>query len=168
MCGEEIKVRFKSKEIKREKVETLDKLTENFNESTEFYKLVKYHANISFWVSIIAMITGVVFYALGLYYVVKLEKDVIILSTVAGSFVELVAGTVFILHNRCLKEMNEFHKRLSSTERYLTSIMLAEKMSEGKRDEQYEWILQNCILTDVEIQTGTIFKWRHERDNVKI
>lgn len=103
---------------------------------------------------------------MGFVYTFQEKVDVTIMTMVSGSIIELIAGTSFWLHNKSIKELNKFHKRLSSTERYLTSIMLVEKIKKPEgQDSAYRWILENCILTDVEIQTGEILKWRHESKN---
>lgn len=140
---------------------TEEKLQENFGESTGFYQMVKRHANTTFRVAVISLFVGLVMYGLGFIGIIWFEKDVAIISLLAGSFTEVISGTVFLLHKKSIEELNELHKRLSSTERYLTSIMLAEELPDHKKEDAYRWILENCILTDVEIQTGVVMKWRH-------
>lgn len=142
-------------------ISTEERLLENFGESTGFYKMVKRHANLTFYVAIISLFIGLILFGMGFVGVIWYEKDVAFISLFAGSFTEVISGTIFLLHKKSVEELNELHKRLNSTERYLTSIMLAERLTAGEKERAYRWILENCILTDVEIQTGVVMRWRH-------
>ncbi|RKI39589.1 hypothetical protein D7V86_16295 [bacterium D16-51] len=77
------------------------------------------------------------------------EKDIIIFTTIAGSVVELITGLSFWVYNKCIKQLSEYHKRLDSIEKYLTSIQMADKMSESRREEMYKWLIQNVMLLDL-------------------
>jgi len=64
--------------------------------------------------------------------------------------VELIAGLSFWVYNKCIKQLNEYHKRLNSTEKYLTSIQMADKMNESGKEEMYKWLIQNVMLLDLD------------------
>jgi len=142
-------------------VSTEEKLQENFNESTEFYTMVKKHANSTFTMAVISLAVGLIICVFGSARVIFCKDDVGTLTVVAGVLTEFISASVFWLHRKTVAQLNEFHKRLNSTERYLTSIMLAERLPEEEKNLAYRWILENCILTDVEIQTGHMMEWRH-------
>lgn len=120
----------------------------NVRESTEYYIISKRQANRSFTLSMISCILGVIIYICGFISVVILDKDIAIFTTIAGTVVELVSGLSFWMYNKSLKQLNEYHKRLSSTEKYLTSIQLAEKMESNRREDMYGWIIEKVMLSD--------------------
>lgn len=68
--------------------------------------------------------------------------------------VELIAGLSFWVYNKSIKQLSEYHKRLNSTEKYLTSIQIADKMSESSKEEMYKWLIQNAMLFDLSNQTN--------------
>lgn len=89
-------------------------------------------------------------YICGFIIVAILDKDIAIFTTIAGTVVELIAGLSFWVYNKCIKQLNEYHRRLNSTEKYLTSIQMADKMSEDGREEMYRWLIQNVMLLDMD------------------
>lgn len=151
-----------SKNIKKETEDTLKDiqnqsdydvfklLYKNVRESTEYYIISKRQANKSFTLAIISCILGVLIYICGFVIVSAFDKDIIIFTTIAGSVVELITGLSFWVYNKCIKQLSEYHKRLSSTEKYLTSIQMADKMSDSKKEEMYKWLIQNVILLDLD------------------
>ena len=125
-------------------------LYKNVRESTEYYIISKRQANKSFTLAIISCFLGVIIYICGFVIVAILDKDIAIFTTISGTVVELIAGLSFWVYNKCIKQLSEYHKRLSSTEKYLTSIQMADKMSENGREEMYKWLIQNVMLLDMD------------------
>ena len=125
-------------------------LYKNVRESTEYYIISKRQANKSFILAIISCIFGVIIYICGFLIVAILNKDIAILTTIAGTIVELISGLSFWMYSKSLKQLNEYHKRLGSTEKYLTSIQMIDKMSDNKKDEMYTWLIQNVMLLDTD------------------
>lgn len=135
-------------------------LYKNVRESTEYYIISKRQANKSFTLAIISCFLGVIIYICGFVIVAILDKDIAIFTTIAGTVVELIAGLSFWVYNKCIKQLNEYHKRLNSTEKYLTSIQMADKMSENGREEMYKWLIQNVMLLDLDY-----YKTKQNKDN---
>lgn len=135
-------------------------LYKNVRESTEYYIISKRQANKSFTLAIISCFLGVVIYICGFVIVAILDKDITIFTTIAGTVVELIAGLSFWVYNKCIKQLNEYHKRLNSTEKYLTSIQMADKMSENGREEMYKWLIQNVMVLDLDY-----YKTKQNKDN---
>lgn len=125
-------------------------LYKNVRESTEYYIISKRQANKSFTLAIISCVFGVIIYICGFIIVAILDKDITFFTTIAGTVVELIAGLSFWVYNKCIKQLNEYHKRLNSTEKYLTSIQMADKMNENGREEMYKWLIQNVMLLDLD------------------
>ncbi len=135
-------------------------LYKNVRESTEYYIISKRQANKSFTLAIISCFLGVIIYICGFLIVAILDKDITLFTTISGTVVELIAGLSFWVYNKCVKQLSEYHKRLSSTEKYLTSIQMADKMSEDGREEMYRWLIQNVMLLDLDY-----YKIKQNKDN---
>lgn len=129
-------------------------LYKNVRESTEYYVISKRQANKSFTLAIISCFLGVIIYICGFLIVAILDKDITIFTTISGTVVELIAGLSFWVYNKSIKQLSEYHKRLNSTEKYLTSIQIADKMSESSKEEMYKWLIQNATLFDLINQTN--------------
>lgn len=139
-------------------------LYKNVRESTEYYIISKRQANKTFTLAIISCVFGVIIYICGFLIVAILDKDIAIFTTIAGTVVELVAGLSFWMYNKSLKQLNEYHKRLSSTEKYLTSIQMADKMGNNKRENMYSWIIERVMLSDPD---NYQFRQDNNKDNLQ-
>lgn len=125
-------------------------LYKNVRESTEYYIISKRQANKSFSLALISCFLGVIIYICGFFIVAFFDQDIAILTTISGSIVELIAGLSFWVYNKCVKQLNEYHKRLNSTEKYLTSIQMADRLNETERAEMYKWLIQNVMIYDLD------------------
>lgn len=123
-------------------------LYKNVRESTEYYIISKRQANKSFALAIISCVFGIVIYICGFLIAAILNKDIAILTTIAGTVVELVSGLSFWVYNKSLKQLNEYHRRLSSTEKYLTAIQMADKLELSEKTKMYRWIIERVMLAD--------------------
>lgn len=123
-------------------------LYKNVRESTEYYIISKRQANKSFTLAIISCLLGVIIYICGFLIVAILDKDITLLTTISGTVVELIAGLSFWMYSKSLKQLNEYHRRLSSTEKYLTSIQMADKLEPSEREKMYRWIIERVMLAD--------------------
>ncbi len=123
-------------------------LYKNVRESTEYYIISKRQANKSFLLSIISCIFGTIIYMCGFLVVAFFDKYIAIFTTIAGTIIELIAGLSFWMYNKSLKQLNEYHKRLSSTEKYLISIQMADKLESVERVKMYRWIIERVMLAD--------------------
>ena len=168
---------FNNKESKNIKQETEDILKDvqnqpdydifkllykNVRESTEYYIISKRQANKSFTLAIISCFLGVIIYIGGFLIVAFLDKNITILTTIAGTIVELIAGLSFWMYNKCLKQLNEYHKRLSSTEKFLTSFQRAVMIESVRREVMYGWIIEKVMLSDPDC---FFFKQNMNKDN---
>jgi hypothetical protein len=129
-------------------------LYKNVKETTEYYVISKKQASRSFTIAIMSCVAGFMFYLFGFVLIYIKGSDISILAVVSGTVSELVSGLSFWMYKKSTEQLSEYHKRLNSTERYLTAITLVGKMSPNQHDKNYEWIIQNSLITDNEIQTG--------------
>lgn len=129
-------------------------LYKNVAESTEYYVISKRQAMRSFTLSQISCVFGFVIYTVGFVGTFFFDKDIALLGVISGTVSEIICGLSFFLYKKAMSQLKEYHKLLSSTERYLTAITLANDMGESKKNEMYEWIIQKSITTDSVIQVG--------------
>ncbi|MDU6855069.1 MAG: TRADD-N-associated membrane domain-containing protein [Zhenhengia sp.] len=154
------KLDFKISEKERNQVEDAVKTLENYkdgnvidlmyknvSELKEYYVISKLQASKSFSSSLIICFLGIVIYCIGIGISVIEGNGILIFSTIAGTIVELIAGLFFWLHKQSLEQLNLYHQRLGTTEKYLTAIQLISKMSPEKQDESYRHLME-CIMID--------------------
>lgn len=130
-------------------------LYNNVRELTEYYTISKIQSSKSFILAVVSCIFGVVIYISGFLIVAFFEKDIIIFTTISGTVAEVITGLSFWVYSKCTKQMDEYHKRLNTTEKYLTSIQLADKMNSPDKEEMYKWLIQNAMKFDLDYQLET-------------
>lgn len=123
-------------------------LYKNVRESTEYYIISKRQANKSFILAIVSCVLGVIVYICGFLIVAFWDKNITLLTTISGTVVELIASLSFWMYSKSLKQLNEYHRRLSSTEKYLTAIQMADKLESPEKYNMYRWIIERVMLAD--------------------
>ena len=71
----------------------------------------------------------------------------------------MISGLFFWLYRHAIKQLNIYHQRLGTTEKYLTAIRLVDKMGQDKHDDMYKHIIE-CVLIDNRMQS----KEENEKD----
>ena len=130
-------------------------LYNNVRELTEYYTISKIQSSKSFILAVVSCIIGVVIYISGFLIVAFFEKDIVIFTTISGTVAEVITGLSFWVYSKCTKQMNEYHKRLNTTEKYLTPIQLEDKMNSPDKEEMYKWLIQNAMKFDLDYQLET-------------
>lgn len=125
------------------------------SELTQYYTISKIQSSRSVILAIVSCILGVVIYIAGFLIVAFFDKDIVIFTTISGTVAEVITGLSFWVYSKCTKQMNEYHKRLNTTEKYLTSIQLADKMNSPDKEEMYKWLIQNAMKFDLDYQLET-------------
>ena len=141
-------------ELANDSDDIIDLMMKNVAELREYYVISKRQATKAFSASLIVCFLGIIIYISGIAVLVYNKQNILLLSTISGTVVEVIAGLFFWLYSRSIQQLNLYHKRLGTTEKYLTAIKLVEKMSENKKDERYSFIMES-ILIDNRIQTET-------------
>ncbi len=131
---------FKSDDI-------IDLMLKNVRELREYYIISKRQATNAFSASLIVCFLGFIVYIAGIAVFVISGEDALLLTTISGTIVEVISGLFFWLYRHAIKQLNIYHQRLGTTEKYLTAIRLADKMGEDKHDNTY-WHIICCILED--------------------
>lgn len=131
---------FKSDDI-------IDLMLKNVRELREYYIISKRQATNAFSASLIVCFLGFIVYIAGIAVFVISGENALLLTTISGTIVEVISGLFFWLYRHAIKQLNIYHQRLGTTEKYLTAIRLADKMGEDKHDNTY-WHIICCILED--------------------
>ncbi len=121
-------------------------MIENMAEVREYFLISKSQARSSFWLAAGACVFG--FFLLGASVFMALsgaEAAPAILSAVGGAVSELFAGTVLLVHNRSLAQLNRYYEALHNNERFLSLLNLTTLLSPDKQDDAYLSILQNYL-----------------------
>lgn len=148
--NEDRKVEKAIKEIGLENAENdnvMKIMLKNVKELREYYVISKQQARKSFSAALFICFFGICIYILGIVAYIWLNKDISIVSVVSGTVVEAIAGLFFWLYKEATTQLNIYHQRLGTTERYLiTYQMICEVPEERKYEEQRNFI--NYVLND--------------------
>ncbi len=136
---------FKSDDI-------IDLMLKNVRELREYYIISKRQATNAFSASLMVCFFGVIIYIVGIIAFVMSGENILLLTTMAGTIVEVISGLFFWLYRHSIKQLNIYHRRLGTTEKYLTAIRLVDKMGEDKHDAMYKHIIE-CVLMDNHVQS---------------
>mgnify|MGYP005775967383 FL=1 len=138
------------KEFADEQTNVIDLMLKNVSELREYYVISKNQARRSFSAALTICFLGIIIYSFGIISTVFLNSDASIITLISGTVVEVISGLFFWLYVQASKQLDIYHKRLASTEKYLTAISLVDKMSEAEKDRQYEWIIRKIVMVDGE------------------
>jgi len=136
-------------------------MIKNVTELREYYTISKRHSTKTFFASLLACILGVAVYIAGIIVMAITDNNIVLYTTVAGTFTECISATFFWLYKRSIEQLNLYHRRLSQTEKYLFSIGLIARMSEGLRDEAYKHVMES-VLIDNRLQSNEDGKVKKE------
>lgn len=124
----------------------IDLMIKNVAELREYYIISKQQANKAFSSALLICFLGFVVFISGIIISYFNSQNIIVYTTIAGSIVEVVSGLFFLLYKNSIEQLNIYHERLGTTEKYLTAIQLVEKMSQEKRDESYKFLMESILI----------------------
>lgn len=138
--------------IKTDKKDIIALMLKNNDEITEYFKISKFQAKSSFWVSVVSCIVGMGALVVGIYGCVILKDiSVSVICLISGSISELISGTVFWVHNKSALQLNHYYDALHENEKFLSAINIADKLSMEKREEILVEIIYKQIGHDISI-----------------
>lgn len=139
--------------------DVIDLMLKNVRELREYYIISKRQATNAFSASLIVCFLGFIVYIAGIVVFVISGENALLLTTISGTIVEVISGLFFWLYRHAIKQLNIYHQRLGTTEKYLTAIRLVDKMGQDKHDDMYKHIIE-CVLIDNRMQS----KEENEKD----
>lgn len=132
--------------------DVIDLMLKNVRELREYYIISKRQATNAFSASLIVCFLGFIVYIAGIAVFVVSGENALLLTTISGTIVEVISGLFFWLYRYAIKQLNIYHQRLGTTEKYLTAIRLVDKMGQDKHDDMYKHIIE-CVLIDNHMQS---------------
>lgn len=126
----------------------MELMFENMKEIKDYYTISKKQATKSFTLAVWLCIIGFIFIiaSIVLITIFKTSIAVSIIPGIAGSVIELIAGTALVVYKTSLEQLNNYYESLHNNERFLSLVNLVSKLSDKKQDEAY----LNIINTELQ------------------
>lgn len=126
----------------------------NVAELKEYYTINKQQARNAFTSAIIVCFLGFIIFASGVVvsYFSNNNNTIIVYSTISGAIVEIISGLFFWLYSQSLKQINLFHESLRNSEKFLTAVHLAERVTDSNRDIIYAYIIQSIFKSEAPLE----------------
>lgn len=131
--------------------DVIDLMINNVSELREYYIISKRQANRAFSSTLIVCVLGFIVFVTGIVATIFSNQNVILYTTISGSIIEIISGLFFVLYRNTTTQLNLYHERLGATEKYLTAMQLAEKVSPEKKDELYRYIIEVILIDNSSI-----------------
>lgn len=148
----------------KDSTNVIELMINNVAELKEYYVISKQQANKSFSSALLICFLGFTVFISGIAVNYFGNQNVVVYTTIAGSIVEIISGLFFWLYKNSIKQLNIYHQRLGTTEKYLTAMQLIEKMSKDTRDDNYQ-ILMQSILRDNSVIVKQDSENKHDKLN---
>lgn len=118
----------------------------------EYFTISKRQAKVSFYFSIVSSSVGLLFLLASIVMAMMMDNITApIVSAISAAIAELIAGTVFWIHNKSALQLNHYYDALHENEKFLAAINLVGEISEIKKDD----ILIEIINKQFSIQKNT-------------
>ena len=96
--------------------------------------------------TLVIAILGFIVIMIGVFFTLADKVSVGIITSLAGVVAEAASALFFRQNKVLIDQVQEYHKKLVSTQYLLTSISLAEKLPDAQRTRQTEQIIQNLLF----------------------
>lgn len=121
-------------------------MLKNYDEIREYFQISKSQSRWSFWISSLACISGIIILAITTYSVIILKQtDIAVVGVISGAITELIAGTIFWLHNKSALQLNHYYNALHENEKVLLAINLTNTLSSEERESMCKEIIRTQI-----------------------
>lgn len=121
-------------------------MLKNNDELTEYFQISKSQSRWSFWLSSLACISGIIILGITIYSVITLKQtDIAVVGVISGAITELIAGTIFWLHNKSALQLNHYYDALHENEKVLLAINLTNTLSPEERENMCKEIIRTQI-----------------------
>lgn len=131
--------------LKESNRDVISLMINNVSELREYYVISKRQANRAFSSTLFVCVLGFLIFVVGIVAAAVTGRELALYTTISGCVVEIISGLFFWLYRNTTAQLNIYHERLGRTEKYLTALQVTEKMSQGKQDEMYQFIIQSIL-----------------------
>lgn len=126
--------------------DTLTLITKNLTLLREAYVISKQQVRNVFSAAIFTCCLGFVIFATGIIAFSSQRSGIILIcSTSFGAVIEMVAGLIFWVYSKSVRQLNTFHKTFYENQKLLSSIYLVNSVSDTNKDALYAYIVQNTL-----------------------
>lgn len=134
------------KSLLKEENNVINMMLRNVSELKEYYVISKGQSKKSFNASLFISFFGVLIYLVGIFISILSTNNILPYSIIAGSITQIIAGSFFLIYKNAISQLNIYHQRLGETEKYLIAIQLIEKISDDRKDEMYEHLMEVVLI----------------------
>lgn len=135
-----------TKEKEDSSKDIIARMLKNNDELTEYFQISKAQSRWSFWLSMLACISGIIILGITVYSVIIFKQtDIAVVGVISGAIVELIAGTIFWLHNKSALQLNHYYDALHENEKVLLAISLTNTLSSEERESMCKEIIRTQI-----------------------
>lgn len=150
-----IQFQFRDLDVISNNQDVIALMFESVKELKEYYVISKSQAKSTFRIACASCIFGFIIYITGIISTLTLDKDIAMISIIAGTILEIISGTTFWLYSKALSQLNTYHRRLEETEKYLIAYQMIKEVPEEKRyEEQRNFI--SCVLNDNRVEQSDL------------
>lgn len=121
-------------------------MLKNYDEIREYFQISKSQSRWSFRLSALACVSGIIILAITVYSVIILKQtDIAVVGVISGAITEVIAGTIFWLHNKSALQLNHYYDALHENEKVLLAINLTNTLSLEERESMCKEIIRTRI-----------------------
>jgi hypothetical protein len=126
--------------------DTLTLITKNLTLLREAYIISKQQVRNVFSAAIFTCCLGFIIFATGIIAFSSQRSGIILIcSTSFGAVIEIIAGLIFWVYSKSVRQLNTFHKTFYENQKLLSSIYLVNSVSDTNKDALYAYIVQNTL-----------------------
>ena len=127
----------------------LAEMLKNHIEIKEYFRISKNQSKFSFCFSILSSVVGFIMIIIAAFGLTTF-KEISIIAALSGAVTEIMSGIVLWIHNKSALQLNYYYDSLHENEKFLSAVNIADKLSEGKKEDMYIEIIRKQI--DIQIK----------------
>jgi hypothetical protein len=123
----------------------------NVGNLERYYTLVKVQTSNSFWAALGMGLLGFALICIGLGYGFfhgQSSLTIAYVSTASGIIVEFIAGVFFVLYNRTVRQLKEYHDSLLSVQKILMAFKIVEDSKDEERPGMLKMMLEHLLSSN--------------------
>ncbi|MCL2494418.1 MAG: hypothetical protein FWE98_02015 [Oscillospiraceae bacterium] len=118
----------------------------NLRGAKAYFRISKWHANLSFAFSSLACIGGLVAIGYGIWAATKKDTDAVIIATVGSAVSAFITATFFWMHRKSTTQLNRYYDSLHEVEVFLSTVDIIRRISTiEKQDEAYAKVIDELF-----------------------
>lgn len=121
-------------------------MLKNHIEIKEYFSISKNQSKFSFYFSIVSSVVGIIVVIIAAAGIVIFKSlGISIIAALSGAITEIISGIVLWIHNKSALQLNYYYDSLHENEKFLSTVNIADKLSEEKKEDMYIEIIRKQI-----------------------